>query len=305
MLIVWDGNNIFRRCLAAPRFANLVDSKGKPSGGLYGTVTTILKHIDRWRPTHCIIAFDGADATAIKQKTFAGYKANRAALLGDEVQRQALTTTRMSDVELTQLLKTVEFVDALGLKVYHSAELDADDIIGTVVKSGCSDRSLIVSNDKDFMQLLGNGVKQLRNDELIGAKDVKRQFGVYPNQIAEYLALCGDSVDGIPGLQGCGPKTAAYLLSEYGSIKGIAQSADPWSVRLKAQKPDIIRFRKLTTINTAVLPKAEVEALVESAKPKAYKPTLTALIAKYGLGSVAAWVNSHPSSLLDYKNELF
>lgn len=308
MLIVWDGNNIFRRCLAAPRFANLTDTKGRPSGGLYGTVSTILKHIDHWRPTHCVVAFDGVNATATKQKVYSGYKANRAAntLIGEDAEISKLVHHSMSQTELNQLIATTKLLDALGLKVYHNDELDADDIVGTVAKSGCAKRCLIVSNDKDFMQLLGGGVKQLRNDALIGPKEVKQQFGVNPDQIADFLALSGDSVDGIPGLTGCGPKTAASLLSQYGTIKGIAQSDSPWSVKLKEQKSDIIRFRKLTVIDTAVLSAKEIAGLKESAKPKPYKqPDLTTMIAQYGLGTLAAWVELHPSSLLDYKNELF
>ena len=308
MLIVWDGNNIFRRCLAAPRFANSTDSKGRPSGGLYGTISTILKHIDRWRPTHCVVAFDGVNATATKQKVFSGYKANRAAntLLGEDAEVSKLMHHSMSQTELNQLVATTKLLEALGLKVYHNDELDADDIIGTVVKSGCAKRCLIVSNDKDFMQLLGGGVKQLRNDELIGAAEVKKQFGVNPDQIADFLALSGDSVDGIPGLKGCGPKNAAALLSQYGNLKGIAESNTKWSAKLKEQKPDITRFKKLTLIDTAALSSKEVAGLKESAKPKPYKqPELNSMIALYGLGTLAAWVSSHPSSLLDYRNELF
>jgi len=154
---------------------------------------------------------------------------------------------------------------ALGVPVWPMIEQEADDgLAAAAVKfAPAVEQVVIMSPDKDMAQLYGDprivGYDR-RNGLFIDAQAVKAKFGVEPASIPDYLALVGDSADGIPGLPGWGAKSSASLLSHYGQLECIPESADDWAVKvrgasklamtLRDRKSDARLYRKLATLRT-------------------------------------------------------
>ena len=153
---------------------------------------------------------------------------------------------------------------ALGVAVWAMVEVEADDALGAAAHVAAADtrveRVVICTPDKDLGQCVGGKVVQFdrRNDKILDAAAVREKFGVPPEAIADYLALVGDTADGFPGLAGFGAKTAAALLSRYGSIDGIPDDDTTWDVpvrgaaklgaTLRGHRDDARLFRTLATL---------------------------------------------------------
>src|SRR5690606_33652545 len=149
---------------------------------------------------------------------------------------------------------------ALGLAVLAHTEYEADDLIGTALHRArpAGFRGVIVSADKDLSQLLGEHDEQwdFARGLRWGAAGVKARHGVHAHQIADYLALTGDAVDNIPGVGGIGAKTAAVLLSHFGSLDALLARVDEVAflrlrgaaqvaARLREQRELALLFRQL------------------------------------------------------------
>src|SRR5699024_8816596 len=136
----------------------------------------------------------------------------------------------MPDDLRTQIEPMLAMVEALGFPILCVPGVEADDVIGTLARQGeAADMDVTIStSDKDFAQLVGpritlvNTMTRTRTD----ADGVQAKFGVAPEQIIDYLALVGDKVDNVPGVDKCGPKTAAKWLDQYGSLDAIMENAD-------------------------------------------------------------------------------
>ena len=153
---------------------------------------------------------------SFRSEEFADYKANRA-------------ETPPELIEQIPLVK--KMLQAMRIPVLEYARYEADDVIGTLAvearKAGME--AVIVSSDKDMLQLVGGGVTMLnpaKDDAVYDREGVKEFMGVWPEQIADFLALVGDSVDNIPGVAGIGKKGAAELLEKYGSVAGLLEHLD-------------------------------------------------------------------------------
>jgi DNA polymerase I len=167
------------------------------------------------RPEYLAVLFDESLESSFRSGIYPSYKANR----------------EPAPVELKRQFKQCrEFVRALGIMECAHPAFEADDLIGTLVEAGrrAGRASTIVSRDKDLAQLVSKqdvfwdfaGKGKLTYDQIPGV------FGVWPEQIADFLALAGDSVDNIPGVPGVGKKTAAALLQHFGSLEGIYANLD-------------------------------------------------------------------------------
>lgn len=286
-LIVWDGNNLVRRM--APTMMRL-KSGMEHTGAIHGSLRSILGTYAQYRPQEVCVVFDGSGARRAKQKIYAEYKANR-------------PTTQ--DHQTTQQLNAVrDILVAAGVCTLQKANVDADDIIGAL--ACLPDRNvLIVSNDKDFLQCVGKNCKALRSlggaPELWGLRQVVERYSIQPSQMADYLALCGDGVDNIPGLKGCGPVTAALWLKQYGSLREIVKHREElgtsWSARIRAQAADLRTFQRLTTLDTSVIGPNAMQRIVPRLVPGPYMERLIPLCARYGLAWAQRWFQTHPHSI--------
>ena len=224
------------------------DADGWPTNAVHGFARFLLELLERERPRHIAIAFDEALDSCFRNALYPPYKANRDPA-PEELRRQ--------------FGQCKALCAALGLVVLAHREYEADDLIGSALHFARPQgfRGLIVSADKDLSQLLAGFDEQwdYARGQRWGAAGVKARHGVHAHQIADYLALCGDAVDNIPGVPGIGAKTAAVLLAHFESLdllltridevpflrfRGAAQAA----ARLKLHREQAMLCRQLSRI---------------------------------------------------------
>jgi 5'-3' exonuclease len=186
------------------------DVDGHPVNAVHGFTRFLCELLERVKPEHVAVAFDASLTTSFRNAIYPSYKANRE-LPPPDLERQFVLCR--------------EVTLALGVPVLIDHTFEADDLIGSALWTLRAHglRSVIVSADKDFGQLLGEFDEQwdyARNMRW-GPSGVHERMGVHPHQVADYLALCGDAVDNIPGVPGVGAKTAAALLAHFGSLDAL------------------------------------------------------------------------------------
>jgi DNA polymerase-1 len=197
---------VFRAFYALPPLTN---TKGQPTGALYGVTSMLLKLVRERRPHLLAVVMDGG-GSSFRREIFGDYKANR--------------PTAPDDLKL-QMGRVREVAEAYAIPCYEQGGIEADDLIATLVREGRArgHQVVIVSADKDLLQLVGDGVWMLdtMRDKVFGPAETVEKMGVSPEQVRDYLALTGDSSDNIPGVPSVGPKTASELIRQFGSLDGI------------------------------------------------------------------------------------
>ena len=206
-----DGSHtIFRAYHALP---HLSTRQGVPTNAVYGFTTMLLRAIREGNPTHLAVAFD-EEAKARRSEIYDGYKATRGPPPED------LTP----QFPLVRKVLEVMRVPAIGFPGY-----EADDVIATLALRAKAQgwEVVIVSGDKDLMQLVVNGIRCYDSmyEKWYGPAEVEEKWGVPPQQVADLLALTGDKIDNIPGVPGVGEKTAAGLLKDYGTLENVLANA--------------------------------------------------------------------------------
>lgn len=215
-MILIDGNAILHRAYHA--LPPLTTRNGELVNAVYGFASMLLKILAELKPDFLIVAFDTGKPT-FRQQEFIGYQAKR---------------PKMDEELIGQTEKVRELVSAFGFPIVMKEGYEADDVIGTLAEKAVEEglRVLVVTGDRDLMQLVGEGVglympsRGLSEGEMIDEKKVKEKMGVLPGQIVDYKGLVGDSSDNYPGVPGIGPKTAAVLLNKFGSLEGIYQKLE-------------------------------------------------------------------------------
>ncbi len=210
-LILIDGSGfIFRAYHAIPPM-NRPD--GTQVNAVYGFTNMLSRLLKDHVGTHFAVIFD-AGRTTFRNRLYADYKAHRPPPPDDLIPQFALVR---------------EATGAFGVPAIELADWEADDLIASYAAAvrSLGGRCTIVSSDKDLMQLIGGGVEMLDpiKQKPIGAAEVMEKFGVTPDRVIDVQALIGDSVDNVPGVPGIGPKTAAQLIAEYGTLEGILAAA--------------------------------------------------------------------------------
>ncbi|MFI4953616.1 MAG: 5'-3' exonuclease H3TH domain-containing protein, partial [Burkholderiales bacterium] len=199
-LVLIDGSSYLYRAFHA--LPPLTNSAGEPTGALFGVVN-MLRATLKDRPDYAAFVQDAPGPT-FRDDLYAAYKANRQAMPDDLV---------------TQVEPMLAIVAALGFPILRENGVEADDVIGTLARRAAADGIDVVvsTGDKDFAQLVVPGISLVNTmtNQTLDEAGVFAKFGVRPDQIVDYLALMGDSVDNIPGVEKCGPKTAAKWLAEY------------------------------------------------------------------------------------------
>ena len=212
-----DGHALAYRSYFAFINANLRNSEGIPTGPVLGFANTVVKLIETEKPTHIAVAWDSHGPT-FRHEMDENYKANR--------------PPQPEDLRITiPLMK--EFLENLNIQNLEKPGYEADDIIGTLaVKAGGAGADVfMVTPDKDFMQLVNDGIRMLKplnNGEgfdLIDASGVEKYFGVGPDKVIDVLAIIGDTSDNIPGVPGIGKKGAPAIIGEFGSLEAAIAAA--------------------------------------------------------------------------------
>jgi DNA polymerase-1 len=240
-LVLIDGSSyLYRAFHALPPLTNAV---GEPTGALFGVVN-MLRAILKQKPDYAAFVQDAPGPT-FRDELYPAYKATRQATPDDLV---------------AQVEPMLAIVAALGFPILRVSGVEADDVIGTLAKRAAAEGIdvTVSTGDKDFAQLVTPGITLVNTmtNTTLDAAGIVEKFGVRPEQIVDYLALMGDSVDNIPGVEKCGPKTAAKWLAEYGTLDGvIAHAADVGGKigeNLRKALPQLPLSRQLATIKTDV-----------------------------------------------------
>ena len=242
-LVLVDGSSyVYRAFHAAPAVARLSTSRGEPTGAVLVVINMLNKLIKDFHPQHIAVVFDAPGRT-FRDQLFAEYKAHRPG---------------MPDELRCQIPPLLAFIEAQGLPLLREPGVEADDVIGTLAcrAAGAGEQVLISTGDKDMAQLVSDSITLINTmtDTRLDRESVKIKFDVYPEQIIDYLALIGDDIDNIPGIDKVGPKTAAKLLAQYGSLDGIiahlAEIPGRVGENLRAGLTTLELSRRLATIRT-------------------------------------------------------
>lgn len=240
LLVLIDGSSyLFRAFHALPPLTN---SKGEPTGAVYGVLNMVRKLLQDYQPTYVAVVFDPKGKTH-RDDIYPDYKANRPPTPNE---------LGMQVGPLHQVIK------AMGLPLLVIEGEEADDVIGTLTKEAERQhiRVLISTGDKDMAQLVNPNVTLINtmNSAVMDEKGVQEKFGVKPEQIIDYLTLIGDTSDNIPGVPKVGPKTAAKWLTEYKTLENIEKNAAAISGKigenLRATLPNLPLSKQLVTIRT-------------------------------------------------------
>lgn len=250
-LVLIDGSSYLYRAFHA--LPPLTNAAGEPTGALFGVVN-MLRATLKERPEYVAFVVDAPGKT-FRDDLYAEYKANR---------------PPMPDDLRPQIEPMCRIVEALGLTILRIPGVEADDVIGTLALQGHRDglQVTISTGDKDFAQLVRPGIElvnTMTGSRMDSDAAVMEKFGVRADQIVDLLALMGDAVDNVPGVEKCGPKTAAKWLAEYQHLDGVMAAAPGMKGKigenLRAALERLPLNRELVTIRTDVALDASPQTL--------------------------------------------
>ncbi len=252
--VLIDGNSLaYRAFYALPD--TMKTASGTVTNAVYGFTTMLLKVLDK-KPDFIAIAFDTA-APTFRHKQYALYKATR----------QKAPPTLYEQMPLVRKMS-----QAMGIPIFEVDGFEADDIIGTLAKKA-EEKGFnveIVTGDLDTLQIIDDRIKVLTTRKGISdivtydAEEVKKRFGITPEQMIDFKALKGDASDNIPGIKGIGEKTASDLLQKFGSLDNLLKNLDKVDnpklrAKIEAGIKDAKESRELATIVTSVPVEADFE----------------------------------------------
>ncbi len=204
-------SNIHRAYHAIQRLST---SAGRPTNAIYGFVTMLRKMVREHDPEYIAAAFDRAERT-LRHEAFADYKANRPTMADD------------LSVQIPEIRRVLE---AYRIPILELPRYEADDVIGTLAKKAAAAgfEVVIVTADKDMLQLVEPHIRVFHTgrEQFLDEAGVREFFGVAPHQVADVLALMGDSVDNVPGVPGVGQVTARKWITTYGNLSTLLEKAD-------------------------------------------------------------------------------
>lgn len=280
-IILVDGSSyLYRAFHALPALTN---SKGFPTGAVYGIVNMLKRLMNDYHPTHMAVIFDAKGKT-FRDEMYAAYKATRKAMPSELVM---------------QIEPIHNIIKALGIPLITIEGVEADDVIGTLANHAAKQglKALISTGDKDMAQLVNEHVTLINTmtNTLLNPQGVKEKFGVTPEGMIDYLTLVGDSSDNIPGVPKVGPKTAVKWLDEYGSLNNLITHAAKISGKVgdnfREFLPQIPLTKSLVTIkldvslslefNDLQLKSADKTALINFYKEMEFKTWLAELLEEH------------------------
>lgn len=243
-LLVIDGDSLAHRAYhALPKSIRRADKK--PANALVGFSNFLLRLWDAERPRAVLVGWDTLFVPTYRHELFAGYQAGR----------------EFDQELLDQLDLLPDVVRSFGFASAKAEGFEADDFLAAAVREEEARKgtALVVTSDRDSFQLASErttilqptrGVSELAR---IGPAEVRDRYGVDPGQVPDFIALRGDPSDKLPGARGVGPKTAANLLSQYGTLEAMLEEG-----RFEAQAEELRMYRRMATLDaSAPLPPLE------------------------------------------------
>jgi DNA polymerase I len=243
-LLVIDGDSLAHRAYhALPKTIRRAEKR--PGNALVGFSNMLLRLYDAEQPRAVLVGWDTLDVPTYRHELFAGYQAGR----------------EFDEELLEQLDLLPELVRAFGFAAGKAAGYEADDFLAAAVKQeeARDGTSLVATSDRDSFQLASErttilqparGVSELAR---VGPAEVRDRYGVEPEQVPDFIALRGDPSDRLPGAKGVGPKTAADLLKQYGSLEAALDEG-----RFSAQADELRVYKRMATLDpSAPLPELD------------------------------------------------
>lgn len=251
-LVLVDASSYFFRAFHA--LPPLTNSKGQPTGAIFGVTNMIKRLIKDYQPERLAIVFDAKGKT-FRDEWYPEYKAHRPPM----------------PVELSsQFEPLLAVLRAMGLPLLMIDGVEADDVIGTLAREACRRGMPVVisTGDKDMAQLVSRHVTLINtmSNQVMDIPGVRGKFGVSPEQMIDYLTLVGDTSDNVPGVTKCGPKTAAKWLETYETLDNLVAHADEITGKigehLRHSLAHLPLSKKLVTIKTDVALPVDIEDLL-------------------------------------------
>lgn len=246
-LFLIDGHALVFKMYYAFLGRPMVNSKGDDTSIIFGFTKYLLELIHKEQPTHIAVAFDPPGGT-FRNRMYPEYKANR---------------TETPQLVIDSLQPLSKIVRALDIPVLMVPDFEADDVIGSAAKHFASPQMdvYMVTPDKDYGQLIDEHIFQYKpgkagsDSEIIGIEQICQKYSISkPSQVIDLLALCGDTADNVPGVQGVGPVGAAKLLSRYDTMENIYAHLEELTARQRQMfsdaQPHMALSKELVTIKT-------------------------------------------------------
>lgn len=244
-LYILDASGYLYRSYFAIR--HMTNPKGESTNALFGFIRSVLKLMKDFQPTHLVAVFDGPANVSSRTSLYADYKAHRKSTPKDL---------------LYQISWAQQFCQLMGIPELMVTGVEADDTMGSVAQWAAQEgaAAYLCTSDKDMCQLVTDRIfilNTFKDNQILGPGEVAQQYGVSPNQMIDFLAMMGDASDNIPGLSGFGPKTAADLLNQFGSLDYILEHPADVPGKKKQEtliqeKETVLLSRRLVVIDTAV-----------------------------------------------------
>ncbi|MBK8676592.1 MAG: DNA polymerase I [Cellvibrionales bacterium] len=272
--ILIDGSSYLYRAFHA--LPPLTTSKGQPTGAVKGVVNMLRSLRKQYPHSAMAVVFDPKGDT-FRNTLYADYKANR---------------PPMPDDLRAQIAPLHAVIRAMGLPLLIVDGVEADDVIGTLAMQARSQQQevLISTGDKDMAQLVGEHVTLVNTmtNTVMDREGVIEKFGIAPEQIVDYLALMGDKVDNIPGVDKCGPKTAVKWLLEYGTLQNVMSNAEKISGKIGENLRAACEFLPLSQLLATI--KTDVELPINWQDLQANEPDRAALLALFTELEFKSWI---------------
>ena len=221
--------------------------KGESTNALFGFIRSAMKLMKDFHPAHMAAVFDGPQNAIKREAIYPQYKAHRKAMPQDL---------------RYQIDRAHRYCDLMGIPQLNIPEAEADDVMGSIAIGAAAHGAAvyICTGDKDMCQLVNDKILLLnthKDNLIVNAKEVEKNFGISPAQMIDYLAIVGDSSDNVPGLSGFGPKTAAELLKSFGSLEYILDHPEEIPGKKKQEtviqeREKVLTSRKLVTLDLHV-----------------------------------------------------
>ena len=265
-LLAIDGDSFAHRAYhALPK--TIRRSGGRPAGAIVGFANMVIRLWEAEQPRAVLVAWDTLDQPTYRHEAFAGYQGGRA----------------FDAALLEQLPLLPELARACGFAVARAPGYEADDFLAAAAKSeeARGGTTIVATSDRDAFQLASEtttilqpvrGVSQLAR---IGPAEVRERYGVDPQQVPDFIALRGDPSDRLPGARGVGPKTAADVLAQYGSLEAALEKG-----RFAAQAEELRLYRRIATLDAS----APLPSLVDQSPTWA---EASDLVSSWELGNLA------------------
>jgi DNA polymerase-1 len=236
-LLVVDGDSLAHRAYhALPK--TIRRAEGRPSNAIVGLSNFLMRLWESEQPRAVVVGWDTLEVPTYRHELYAGYQAGRV----------------FDDALLEQLALLPQLVESFGFVAAKGAGYEADDFLAAAVQAeeARGGDAVVVTSDRDSFQLASGrttilqptrGVSQLAR---IGPAEVRERYGVEPEQVPDFIALRGDPSDRLPGARGVGPKTAASLLSQYGTLEAMLDEG-----RFAAQADELRMYRQMATLDAS------------------------------------------------------